>query len=165
MIEPERLQDLRGFFAQNWSEREFAARGLVSRSVETNISFNHRKGTLRGMHYQRAPYAQVKLVRCTQGGIYDVIVDLRPDSATFKNWIGVELTAENRLMLYVPGDFAHGFQTLTDNTEVSYQMSEVYQPESAAGVRWDDPAFAIEWPPAAQRTIIERDQQYPDFVL
>ena len=155
---------MRGFFTRSWSQREFEARGLNSRLVECNISFNKKRGTLRGLHYQAAPHEQAKLVRCTMGAIYDVIVDLRPDSATFKQWVAVELTASNRQMLYVPEGFAHGFQTLEDRTEAFYQMSEYYAPECARGVRWNDPAFSIEWPPA-ERTIIARDQQYPDFIL
>lgn len=164
LVEVERFEDERGFFARTWSQREFAAHGLNPRLVECNISFNKKKGTLRGMHYQAAPHGQAKLVRCTAGAIYDVIIDLRRESPTFKQWVAVELTAHNRLMLYIPEEFAHGFQTLSDDTEVLYQMSEFYAPESARGVRWDDPAFGIEWPPD-ERTIIARDQQYPDFTL
>lgn len=165
VIEQERFADERGFFARSWSEREFAARGLDARLVECNISFNHRRGTLRGMHFQREPRAQPKLVRCTMGAIYDVIIDLRRESETFKRWIGVELTAANRRMLYVPAGFAHGFQTLADDTEVFYQMSEVFAPECAGGVRWDDPAFGIAWPDnnGEERIIIARDREYPDF--
>jgi dTDP-4-dehydrorhamnose 3,5-epimerase len=162
IIEPELIKDERGFFARTWSEREFAEHGLASRLTECNISFNRKKGTLRGMHYQLAPYAQAKLVCCFRGSIYDVIIDLRSDSRTFKKWVAVELSASNRLMLYVPEGLAHGFQTLADNTEVFYQMSEVYAPEGARGVRWDDPAFAIKWP-QDERTIIARDQTYADF--
>lgn len=162
VIELERLVDMRGFFAMNWSEREFGARGLVPRFVESNISCSNKRGTLRGMHYQAQPHGQVKLVRCTMGSIFDVIIDLRPGSPTFKQWVSVELTAENRRMLYVPLDFAHGFQTLEDNTEVTYQMSSPYHPESSRGVRWDDPAFGIPWP-EAERVIIARDREYPDF--
>ena len=162
VIEPERLEDMRGFFAMNWSEREFRERGLVSQFVESNISFSQKRGTLRGMHYQARPHGQVKLVRCTMGAIYDAIIDLRPGSPTFKQWASIELTAQNRLMLYVPVDFAHGFQTLADNTEVTYQMSSTYHPESSRGVRWDDPAFGISWPDA-DRVIIPRDREYPDF--
>lgn len=165
VIEPERFADVRGFFALSWSERDFAAHGLNPRLVECNISFNKKKGTLRGMHFQRAPRAQGKLVRCTMGAIYDVIVDLRAESPTFKQWIAVELTAENRRQLYIPEGFAHGFQTLSDDTEVLYQMTDVFAAECAAGVRWDDPAFGIEWPEfvEGERTIIERDRQYADF--
>ena len=165
VIEPTRFEDERGFLARAWSVREFAAHELEAPFAECNISFNRRKGTLRGMHFQRAPHAQAKLVRCTRGALYDVIIDLRVDSPTFKEWIGVELTEENRLMLYVPEGFAHGFQTLVNNTELYYQMSNVYVPEAADGVRWNDPAFRIEWPDNddAERIIIARDQQYPDF--
>lgn len=163
LIELERHVDVRGFFACNWSERKFSERGLVSHFVESNISFSHKAGTLRGMHYQAAPYGQVKLVRCTSGAIYDVIIDLRPDSPTFKQWTAVELTERNHLMLYVPLGFAHGFQTLEDNSEVTYQVSSSYHPESSTGLRWDDPAFGIPWP-HGEPVIIARDRLYPDFV-
>lgn len=163
LVELERNEDERGFFARNWSQREFAERGLVSQFVESNISFSKKKGTLRGMHYQAAPHGQVKLVRCTAGAIFDVIIDLRRHSPTFKQWTSVELTAPNHLMLYVPVDFAHGFQTLEDDTEVTYQVSSPYHPESSTGVRWNDPAFGIPWP-AGERVIIARDRLYPDFV-
>jgi dTDP-4-dehydrorhamnose 3,5-epimerase len=129
--------------------------------VQCNISFNKKKGTLRGMHYQSVPYEEVKLVRCTMGAIYDVIIDLRPDSPTFKQWLATELTAENRRMLYIPEKFAHGFQTLTNNTEVFYLMSEFYHPESARGVRWDDPAFEVKWPIRRQQIISPKDRGYP----
>lgn len=164
IVEPERIADERGFFARSWSKREFAARGIDSRLVECNISFNKKKGTLRGMHFQRAPHGQAKLVRCTMGAIYDVIIDLRPASQTFKQWIAAELTAANGRMLFVPEEFAHGFQTLEDNTEVFYQMATYYAPEAGSGVRWNDPSFGIEWPPD-ERTVIDRDRQYSDFVL
>ena len=163
VIELERLNDERGFFARSWSPKEFAAHNLNSTLVECNISFSLKKGTLRGMHFQRAPYEQAKLVRCTRGSIYDVIIDLRESSPTFKHWLGLELTAENRRMLFVPEGFAHGFQTLEDNTELVYQMSTYYAPESSGGVRWNDPAFNIQWPPVDERVIATRDQQYPDF--
>jgi len=162
IIQPERLGDHRGFFARTWCQREFEAHGLNPCLVQCNISFNRKKGTLRGMHYQPAPHAETKLVRCTMGAIYDVIIDLRPESPTFKQYCAVVLTAENRTMIYVPEGFAHGFQVLQDNTEVFYQMSEFYVPESARGVRWDDPTFAIEWP-RDERIILARDQSYPDF--
>ena len=164
IIEPERLVDERGFFARTWCHREFAARGLNPRLVQMSIVFSKKKGTLRGMHYQVAPYEEVKIARCTRGAIYDVIIDLRPESPTFKESVGVILSAENRTMLYVPERFAQGYQTLEDDTEVLYQMSEFYVPECARGVRWNDSAFAIEWPPA-ERIIVERDQNYPDFFL
>jgi dTDP-4-dehydrorhamnose 3,5-epimerase len=163
LIEPERFADERGFFARVWSEAEFAAGGISVRFVESNLSFSSRRGTLRGMHFQTAPFAQAKLVRCTRGSIYDVGVDLRPESPTFRQWVGAELSADNRRMLYLPGEFAHGFQTLEDDTEVFYQVSAVYAPDNYGGVRWDDPAFRIEWPHVEERVIIARDREYPDF--
>lgn len=162
VVEPERFADERGFFAQSWSAREFAEHGLDPRAAECNISYNLKKGTLRGMHFQSAPYAQAKLVRCTRGSIYDVAIDLRPDSPTFRRWAGVELSADNRLMFFVPAGFAHGYQTLEDDTEVFYQVSEVYTPSHSGGVRWDDPAFGVTWPREVQ-VINERDDDYPDF--
>lgn len=162
LIEPERLEDERGFFARVWCQHEFEAHGLNSQLVQCSISFNKKKGTLRGMHYQVAPYSEVRLVRCTLGAVYDVIIDLRPHSPTFKHWISTELTVENRRMLYIPEGFAHGFQTLEDFTEVFYQMSEFYHPECARGVRWDDPAFAIEWP-LATPTLSKKDRTYRDI--
>lgn len=163
IIEFDRHEDERGFFATSWSQDEFAKHGLNDRLVECNVSFNAKKGTLRGMHYQLAPHAQAKLVRCTMGAIYDVIIDLRPDASTRNQWVAAELTDENRRSLFIPAGFAHGFQTLTDNSEVFYQMSEFYHPVAGRGVRWNDPAFGIEWPDD-QRTISLRDRQYPDFV-
>ena len=163
VIELEPFEDVRGFFARAWSDREFEAAGLNARFVESNISFNEKKGTLRGMHFQLPPYDQTKLVRCTRGSIYDVIVDLRPDSPTFKQWVAEELSAENHRMLYVPGEFAHGYQTLEDHTEVSYQTTAYYAPEHGRGARWNDPAFNISWP-IDNLVIIERDRDYPDFV-
>lgn len=163
IVELEKFEDERGFFAHSWSERKFAEHGLDPRVAECSISFNRKRGTLRGMHYQAAPHGQVKLVRCSRGAIYDVIIDLRTGSPTFKQWVGVELTSENRRMLYIPKDFAHGFQTLDDETEVFYQMSDAYAPESGRGVRWNDPAFGIAWPEAAAIIINERDRTYPDF--
>lgn len=162
VIEPAKFNDERGFFARNWSQRDFLARGLNVQFVESNSSLSLKKGTLRGMHYQAAPNAQIKLVCCTQGAIYDAIIDLRSNSPTFKQWIAVELSAANRRMLYVPQGFAHGFQTLDANTEVSYLVSAHYAPESTRGVRWNDPAFGIQWP-EDNRTIIERDREYPNI--
>ena len=163
LVEPERNEDERGFFARTWSQREFQERGINSDLVECNISFNRKKGTLRGLHYQLAPNAQAKLVRCTMGAIFDVIVDLRQHSPTFRQWISVQLSADNRAMLFIPEGIAHGFQTLADDTEVSYQMSRYYSPESSRGVRWDDPAFGITWPEDT-RVINARDRRYPNFV-
>jgi len=146
IIDLEPIQDERGFFARTWCKNEFAAHGLNPNLVQCNTSFNKKKGTLRGMHYQSPPYEEAKLVRCTMGAVYDVIVDIRKESKTFLQWIACELTAQNRKMLYVPEGFAHGFQTLEDNTEVFYQMSEFYHSDHAAGLRWDDPAIDIKWP-------------------
>ena len=160
VIEMEKFEDKRGFFARAWCQKEVEANGLVSRVVQTNISFNKKRGTLRGMHYQVAPYEQIKLVRCTRGAIYDVIIDLRPDSPTFRTWTGVELTAENYIMLYVPENVAHGFQTLEDNTEVTYQVSQFYTPASERGVRYDDPVFQVEWPLPVE-VISEKDIAWP----
>ena len=162
MIVPERLSDDRGFFARTWCKEEFARQGLNAKLAQCSISFNTRKGTLRGMHYQVAPFAEAKLVRCTAGAIYDVVLDLRPDSETFREWTSVELTAENRCGLYIPENCAHGFQTLENDTEVFYQISEFYEPKCARGVRWNDPAFNIQWP-AESRVISERDRTYPDY--
>jgi dTDP-4-dehydrorhamnose 3,5-epimerase len=162
LIQIDKFEDSRGFFALSWSRSVFASRGLNSDLAECNISFNKAKGTIRGMHYQAAPHGQVKLVRCTMGSIYDIIIDLRVNSPTFRQWIGVELTSENRMMLYIPKDFAHGFQTLEDDTEVFYQMSQVYNAESGRGVRWNDPAFKITWP-APVSAINHRDAGYADF--
>jgi dTDP-4-dehydrorhamnose 3,5-epimerase len=163
VVAPERFDDARGFFARNWSLRELPGWEHVA-LVESNVSLSLRRGTLRGMHYQAAPHGQAKLVRCTRGSIYDVVIDLRPDSPTFRRWVGVELSAENRLTLCVPAEFAHGFQTLEDETEVFYLVSNYYAPDAGRGVRWDDPAFRIEWPDApAGRVMADRDRDYPDF--
>jgi dTDP-4-dehydrorhamnose 3,5-epimerase len=162
IIDIDRREDNRGFFAQTWTQSEFESRGLVSRIAQTNLSYNRIKGTLRGMHFQRVPYAEAKVVRCVRGAVLDVIIDLRPDSPTFKRWIGVELTAENRRALYVPEGFAHGFQTLEDDVEVMYQVSQTYTPSAADGVRYDDPAFGIAWPlPATEMSA--KDRCWPDF--
>lgn len=163
VIEPEKREDERGFFARTFCREEFAAHGLNPEIAQCNVSFNKRKGTLRGMHYQAPPFAEVKLVRCTAGAIFDVIIDLRKPSGTFRQHFAVELCASSGKMLYIPEGFAHGFQTLLDDTEVFYQMSQPYAPQCARGVRWNDPAFGIEWPPA-ERTMVERDRNYPDFV-
>jgi len=159
-IEPH--PDERGFFARTWCQKEFEGHGLAAKLVQCSVSFNRRAGTLRGMHYQVVPWAETKLVRCTQGAIYDVVLDLRPESPTFKGWIAVVLTAEKRNMVYVPEGCAHGFLTLEDQSEVFYQMSQFYNADSARGVRWDDPAFQIAWP--REVTLIsKRDRDYPNF--
>jgi dTDP-4-dehydrorhamnose 3,5-epimerase len=164
VIEPERFEDSRGFFANAWTQEALAERGIRNQFVEGHISFNPKRGTLRGLHFQLPPRAQAKLVRCTSGAMYDVGLDLRPESATFRQWIALELSARNRLMIYLPAGLAHGFQTLTDDTEVFYTVSDIYAPEYATGVRWNDPAFGIEWPDEENRLINSRDEQYPDFL-
>ena len=163
VIELERLEDDRGFFARTFCRQEFEKHRLNPNIVQCSTSFNKKRGALRGMHYQLKPHEEVRLVRCTRGAMYDVILDLRMDSPTFKHWVAVELAAENRTMVYIPEGFAHGFQTLEDNTEVFYQMSETYHPGLAHGVRWNDPAFAIRWP-VADPIVSRRDGDYPDFV-
>ena len=162
-VEIEPIRDERGWFGRSFDREEFERRGLEPAVVHANTSFNERAGTLRGLHYQADPDGEPKLVRCTRGAIFDVIVDLRPDSGAYKRWHGVELTPDNAKMLYIPVGVAHGFQTLTDGAEVGYLMGHEYVPEAARGVRWDDPAFAIEWPPADLRVISEKDSSYPDY--
>ena len=164
IIDLERLCDERGFFARTWCEDEFAAHGIGLPPLQANMSMNPTKGTLRGMHYQLAPYEESKLVRCTRGAIYDVIVDLREESPTFGEWLGVELTAENCRQLYVPGGFAHGFLTLAENSDVAYQVSAKYAPGAERGLRWDDPAIAIQWP-AVPQLISDKDRRHPNFQL
>jgi dTDP-4-dehydrorhamnose 3,5-epimerase len=163
LIEIEPISDQRGFFARSWCEHEFGDHKLNSNLVQCNISFNTKKGTLRGMHYQIKPHEEAKLVRCTQGSIYDVVVDIRPNSPTFRSWHGVNLSSNNRKMLYIPEGFAHGFQTLEDNTEVFYQMSNFYHGESARGLKWDDPDVGIDWILKDNLIISERDQGYPSI--
>lgn len=164
VVDVEPVEDHRGFFARTYCEEEFRRRGLETHFAQSSIAFSVRKGTLRGMHYQRDPHAEVKLVRCTRGGVYDVVIDLRPHSPTFRHWFAAELTAANRRMLYVPKGLAHGYLTLEDETEIAYQMSAPYHPEAAAGVRFDDPAFGVHWPHEVT-VIAERDRTYPDFSL
>ena len=163
IIDLDRREDNRGFFARAWCQNEFTENGLNPRLVQCNLSFNDHRGTLRGMHYQVTPHEEVKVVRCTRGAIFDVIIDLRPDSPTYMEWLGVELTADNRKMLYVPEGFAHGYQTLEDATETFYQVSEFYTPGAESGIRWNDPAFRIEWPEVESRLMSEKDQSWPDY--
>jgi len=163
VIDLEKREDERGFFARAWCQKEFADQGLDSNFVQANLSFNNTKGTLRGMHYQVAPYEETKLIRCIRGAIYDLIIDLRPQSPTYKQSFGVELTPENRKMFCVPKGFAHGYLTLQDNTEVLYQVSEFYTPGSEKGIRWNDPAFNLKWPQMANLILSEKDQNWPDF--
>lgn len=162
VVEMETVADARGYFGRVWLEEEATQAGYPARFVVTSMSYNTKKGTLRGMHYQKAPHGEVKLVRCIRGAVWDVMVDLRPDSPTFRQWHGAELTAENHRALFIPIGFAHGFLTLTDSAEVFYQLSAGYAPAAAAGVRWDDPAFGIEWP-GKPVVINDRDRTYPDF--
>jgi dTDP-4-dehydrorhamnose 3,5-epimerase len=162
LVEPELVRDERGFFARTWCQREFAERGLSDQLVQCSLSHNRRRGTLRGLHYQRAPHQEVKLVRCVRGAVYDVILDLREDSPARLQWQAFELTADNYRMLYVPEGVAHGFQTLADDSQLFYMMSAEHHPPSAAGVRWDDPAFGIRWPLPVS-VISPRDRHYPDY--
>jgi dTDP-4-dehydrorhamnose 3,5-epimerase len=163
IIEAERFEDERGFFGRAWSEAEFASAGLEVRFVEGNISFSRHKNTLRGMHFQSHPHAQAKLVRCIQGAIYDVCLDLRPESPTYKQWVAAELSQDNRRMIFIPMGCAHGFQTLVDNSEIYYEVTSKYAPDHSHGIRWNDPAFNIAWPEALDRIIIPRDRDYADF--
>ena len=162
LIDVEPIEDDRGFFARSFCHSQFETHGLDPSVAQCNVSFNRRRGTVRGMHLQRAPFEEAKLIRCTAGSVFDVIVDLRPASPTFLQHVGFELTAANHRMVYVPKGFAHGFQTLVDDTEVHYQMSQPYVPEAGAGFRWNDSALSIRWP-TEMAVISERDATYPDF--
>lgn len=162
IIDLEKHEDERGFFARSWDKQEFESNGLDSNLSQCNISFNKKKGTIRGMHFQRKPYEEAKLIHCTKGSIFDVIIDLRKDSDGFKKWISIELNEQNYRMLYVPEGFAHGFQTLEDNTEVFYQMTQCYMPEFAEGIRWSDTQFNIDWP-IKFPILSEKDRGYLDF--
>lgn len=162
LIDLKPIADERGFFARLWCAREFADHHLASDTVQVNLSYSHRKGTLRGMHYQVAPYEEVKLVRCVRGALHDVIIDVRSDSPTYRRTFAVELSAANRRMLYVPAGIAHGFQTLDDDTEALYMVSAFHTPSAERGVRYDDPAFGIEWP-LRIAAVSERDRRWPDF--
>lgn len=162
LIDIEALEDERGFFARTYDAVEFRRHGLDPHIDQCSLSFNRQKGTLRGMHFQHQPHQETKLVRCSRGAVYDVIIDLRPSSPSFRKWFAAELTAQNHRMLYIPEGLAHGFQTLEDESEVSYQISQPFRPDAASGVRWDDPAFGIPWP-LAVTCIGERDRSFPDF--
>ena len=164
VIELEKREDHRGFFARTWDKKEFEEHNLNSNLVQCNVSFSKKCGTLRGMHYQKKPFEESKVIRCVKGKIFDVIIDLRSSSSTFKKWFGVELTEENYKMLYVPEGFAHGFQTLEDNTEIIYQVSEFYTPNSELGIHWNDPEFNITWP-IEEKIITEKDNAWKVFDL
>lgn len=163
VIELEKREDERGFFARTWCKKEFEANGLETGLVQANLSLSRKAGTLRGMHYQAAPYEETKLVKCTNGALYDVIIDLRPNSPTYRQWFAVELTENNYKMLYVPKGFAHGFQTLVDNVAVFYLVTQFYSPSAERCVRWNDPQFGINWPDVNIRTISEKDKNWPDY--
>ena len=163
VIEIEPRLDERGFFARGWCRREFEAAGIRINFVQANIAFSKNKGTLRGMHFQRAPHAECKLWRCVRGAIFDVMIDLRLNSPTFKKWFGIELTSDNHKMTLIPEGFAHGYLTTADNTEVFYLVSAFYTPEAEGGVRWDDPAFEVRWPMTDNLIISEKDKNWPDF--
>lgn len=160
LIDIEPHEDARGFFARVWCRKEFEQQGLATDLAQCSVAYNRRKGTLRGMHYQQAPHTEIKLVRCTRGAVYDVIIDLRAESETCRQWLGVELTESNHRTLYVPEGFAHGYITLKDDTELFYQMSEFYVPGAGAGVRWNDPVFGIEWPEVGDIMVADKDQTW-----
>ena len=161
IIDIEPREDERGFFSRVWCADEFAAHNLNTHMLQCNIAYNHKKGILRGMHFQAQPHAEVKLVRCTKGAVFDAIIDLREESPTYREWVGFELTEENHRMLYVPEGFAHGYLTLQDRSELHYQVSQFYTPNAEGGVRWDDPAFGIEWPEVGELLISDKDQNWP----
>jgi dTDP-4-dehydrorhamnose 3,5-epimerase len=163
VVELEKHSDERGFFTRMWCEKEFADKGLASRMVQENMSGNHKKGTIRGFHYQIAPHEEAKLVRCVKGAVFDVIIDLRPKSETYKQWIGIELNEEQKNMLYVPEGFAHAYQVLEDNTEVCYLVSQFYSPGSEKGIRWNDPLFKVIWPIQENLLISDKDQAWPNY--
>lgn len=162
IVELEKREDNRGFFARGWDGNLLQQHGLIGSVVQQNIAFSKTKGTIRGLHYQKAPHQETKFIRCTRGSVFDVIVDLRPDSATFKQWLGVKLAMDDNIVLYVPKDFAHGFQSLEDNSEIMYLVSEVYTPASEAGVRYNDPSIEIKWPLPVS-IISEKDMNWPNF--
>ena len=164
IIDIEKIEDHRGFFARAFSQGEFETFGLGCHFVQANLSYNRRRGTIRGLHYQEPPYAEDKLMSCIRGAFLDVIIDLRPDSPTYKRWISVELSTDNRRMLYVPKGCANGYQALEDDTEALYMVSHPYVPEAERGVRWDDPTFGIEWPESEHVEVSEKDGSWPDFV-
>jgi len=165
IIDIEKYEDDRGFFARAWCQNEFEAQGLNTHWVQANLGFSKKRGTIRGLHYQVAPHAEIKLIRCIRGAVYDVIVDLRPDSPTYKQWLGVELSADNHKMLYIPAGFAHGYQALEDESETFYQVSQFYAPGAEKGLRWNDPTFNIEWPITKNLILSEKDKNWPDYLV
>lgn len=165
LVDISRMEDHRGFFARAWSDAAFAEKNLPTHFPDVNLSLSLRKGTIRGMHYQKAPHEEAKFVRCVRGALYDVIIDLRPDSPTFLKWAGFEITASSYQALFVPAGCAHGVQTLEDNTEMLYMVSACYAPAAEAGIRWDDPFFGVVWPDVGRRTVSDKDLGWPDFNL
>lgn len=163
IIEPQKIEDARGYFARAWCANEFVKMGIPFQPVQVNLGYSKKRGTLRGLHYQIAPGEEAKLIRCIRGAIFDVVIDLRPDSDTYKHWLGVELSANNQKMLFMPEGFAHGYQTLQDETEVFYQVSQFYAPEFERGIRWDDLGFKIQWPVTKEVILSEKDRSWPDF--
>lgn len=163
IVELNKIGDERGFFARAWCEKEFADKNLTSRMVQANTSYSKEKGTLRGLHYQVSPHKEAKLMRCIKGAIFDVAVDLRPDSKTYKKWFGIELTESNRKMLFIPEGCAHGYQTLSEDAEVFYMSSAFYAPEAERGVCWDDPAIGIEWPIVDNLNITDKDKNWAEI--
>ena len=163
IVKPEKHEDERGYFARAFCENEFESKGFKLHMVQSNIGFSHKRGTIRGLHYQVYPHAEVKLISCISGRIFDVIIDLRPDSPTYKQWFGVELNSKDNEMLLVPENFAHGYQSLADNTKVFYQISQFYVPDAERGVRWNDSAFKIPWPDMIHPIISDKDKNWPDF--
>jgi dTDP-4-dehydrorhamnose 3,5-epimerase len=163
IIELEKHKDERGYFARTWCENEFKANGLNSSLAQANTALSFQKGTLRGMHYQTAPYEETKIIRCIRGSVFDVVIDIRPDSITYCQWLGIELSSENHTILYVPEGFAHGYKTLENNSEVFYLVSQFYTPDAERGIRWDDPAFNITWPETPDLIISEKDKNWPDY--
>jgi len=164
IIDLQKHEDKRGFFARAWCQNEFQEHNIDWQPVQANLAYTESKGTLRGLHYQAAPYGEAKLLRCIRGAMYDVILDLRPESATFKQWLGVELSAENGRALYVPEGFAHGYLTLEDHTEAFYPVSQFYTPGAEQGIRWNDPAFGIDWPIKENLVLSDKDRSWPDYI-
>jgi len=164
VIEIEKFEDNRGFFSRLWCQKEFSERGLNTNFLQGNLAHNHKKATIRGLHYQTEPYQEVKLVRCTRGALYDVIIDLRPESETYLQWFAITLSDDDYKQLYIPEGFAHGYQTLTDNVEMRYGVTQFYAPEAERGIRWDDPLFKINWPYKENLIISAKDRNWPNFV-